>query len=196
MCSFASGNHFNPYTAHLFTKEERPQVALSVFCVLAFLGGLLYAVPFWTFVDAYLVPYFIFTYWLSMVTYLQHTDVQATYYRDGEWSYLKGNAHTHTHPPLHFTSLHLTHHSQLSTCESGTDSGRCVWCAGALSTVDRSYFDIIDHLQHDIGTHVVHHLFFTKVPHYNLRKATAAIKPLIGKYFLEVMCCLCCMDVL
>lgn len=142
---FTSGNHFNPYTERLFTKEERPMIFLSVSCVLAFLGILFYNFPILTLIDAYFIPWLLFTYWLSMVTYLQHTDIKATYYRDGEWTYLKG----------------------------------------ALSTIDRSYFDLVDHFMHDIGTHVVHHLFFTKLPHYNLRKATKAVLPILGQYYIR-----------
>lgn len=51
---------------------------------------------------------------------------------------------------------------------------------GNLSTIDRDY-GVFEHYHHDIGTHVVHHLFM-KIPHYHLREATAAIKPILGKY--------------
>jgi len=54
---------------------------------------------------------------------------------------------------------------------------------GGLSTIDRSYGRLIDHLHHSIGTHVVHHLFFTRIPHYHLNVATEAIKPLLGDYY-------------
>lgn len=54
---------------------------------------------------------------------------------------------------------------------------------GGLNTMDRSYGRFIDHLHHDIGTHVIHHLFFTKIPHYHLLEATEALKPIIGDYF-------------
>jgi fatty acid desaturase len=42
-----------------------------------------------TLLDAYFAPYLIFSAWLSLVTFLQHSDPQAVYYRDGEWTYLK-----------------------------------------------------------------------------------------------------------
>jgi len=52
---------------------------------------------------------------------------------------------------------------------------------GAISTIDRDY-GLINHIHHDIGTHVAHHVFLN-IPHYNLKKATEAIKPIMGDYF-------------
>lgn len=54
---------------------------------------------------------------------------------------------------------------------------------GGLSTIDRSYGAIVDHLHHDIGTHMIHHLFFTKIPHYHLVEATDALKPVLGDHY-------------
>jgi len=52
---------------------------------------------------------------------------------------------------------------------------------GAISSIDRDY-GFINHIHHDIGTHVAHHIFLN-IPHYNLKKATEAIKPIMGEYF-------------
>lgn len=54
---------------------------------------------------------------------------------------------------------------------------------GGLSTIDRDY-GIFNKIHHDIGTHVLHHLF-PQVPHYHLMEATEAIKPVLGKYYRE-----------
>ncbi len=54
---------------------------------------------------------------------------------------------------------------------------------GALSTIDRDY-GFINRIHHDIGTHVAHHIFLS-MPHYHLRTATAAIKPVLGDYYRE-----------
>lgn len=141
---FVSGNHFNPWDRKLFEPEETLPAAVSALSCAAFLGALFANFGPLFLLDAYFVPYMIFASWLSLVTYLQHTDPKATYYRNKEWNYFKG----------------------------------------ALSTVDRSYGAIIDYLHHDIGTHVVHHMLFTSVPHYHLKEATRAVKPMLGDAFL------------
>ncbi len=43
---------------------------------------------------------------------------------------------------------------------------------GGLSTIDRDY-GLFNKVHHDIGTHVVHHLF-PQIPHYHLTEATEA----------------------
>jgi omega-3 fatty acid desaturase (delta-15 desaturase) len=52
---------------------------------------------------------------------------------------------------------------------------------GNLSTMDRHY-GILEPIHHDIGTHIVHHLFMN-IPHYHLKEATEAIKPILGSYY-------------
>nr|QWW89555.1 Omega3 fatty acid desaturase [Chromochloris zofingiensis] len=54
---------------------------------------------------------------------------------------------------------------------------------GGLTTLDRDY-GIFNKIQHDIGTHVVHHLF-PQIPHYHLEEATAAVKEVMGPYYRE-----------
>jgi acyl-lipid omega-3 desaturase len=52
---------------------------------------------------------------------------------------------------------------------------------GALSSVDRDY-GIFNSIHHNIGTHVAHHIFLS-IPHYHLKQATAAIKPILGDHY-------------
>ncbi|KAJ4969733.1 hypothetical protein NE237_002832 [Protea cynaroides] len=54
---------------------------------------------------------------------------------------------------------------------------------GGLTTLDRDY-GVINNIHHDIGTHVIHHLF-PQIPHYHLIEATEAAKPVLGKYYRE-----------
>ncbi len=59
------------------------------------------------------------------------------------------------------------------------------WLRGALATVDRSFGRLLDALHHDIANHhVVHHLF-SAIPHYNAAEATAALRPLLGAYYVR-----------
>jgi acyl-lipid omega-3 desaturase len=54
---------------------------------------------------------------------------------------------------------------------------------GAISTIDRDY-GFINHIHHNIGTHVAHHVFLN-MPHYYLKDATEAIRPIMGEYLRE-----------
>jgi acyl-lipid omega-3 desaturase len=55
---------------------------------------------------------------------------------------------------------------------------------GGLTALDRDY-GIFNKIHHDIGTHVIHHLF-PQIPHYNLEEATEACKPVMGPYYRKV----------
>lgn len=58
---------------------------------------------------------------------------------------------------------------------------------GGISTIDRDY-GFINHIHHDIGTHVMHHLFPT-MPHYHLCEATEGGKKVMGEYYREPKRC-------
>lgn len=61
--------------------------------------------------------------------------------------------------------------------------GEWSYLRGSLSTVDRDY-GIFNALHHNIGTHVVHHIF-PQIPHYNLVEATECIKGVMGTHYRE-----------
>jgi len=140
-----TGSHFDP-NCDLFKPSERNHVLTSTAAYFAMLGvlGAIGSKIGWGMLGAlYGVPYLIGVAWLSVVTYLHHTDVEVPWYRNEEWNYMRGG----------------------------------------LSTRDRDY-GIFNEIHHNIGTHVVHHLF-PQIPHYNIVEATEYIKPVLGKYFVE-----------
>ncbi|GLJ42887.1 hypothetical protein SUGI_0889000 [Cryptomeria japonica] len=76
------------------------------------------------------------------------------------------------------TYLHHHGHDQRVPWYRGTEWS---YLRGALSTIDRDY-GVFNKIHHDIGTHIIHHLF-PQIPHYNLVEATEAAKPVLGKYY-------------
>ena len=71
------------------------------------------------------------------------------------------------------TVTYLQHHDNAVEDTLVYDDGSWTYLKGALQTVDRSYGYMIDNLTHNITDgHIVHHLFFTSIPHYNLARAT------------------------
>lgn len=63
--------------------------------------------------------------------------------------------------------------------------GEFDWLRGALSTVDRSFGWVMDHLFHHIAdTHVVHHLFH-EMPFYHAQEATKHVRAVLGDYYLR-----------
>ncbi|CAO2825685.1 unnamed protein product [Amaranthus hypochondriacus] len=142
-----SGSHFHP-ESDLFTPNAKKDIITSTICWSAmafFLVGLAFIIGPIQFLKIYGVPYMIFIMWLDFVTYLHHHghSQKLPWYRDEEWSYLRGG----------------------------------------LTTLDRDY-GVINNIHHDIGTHVIHHLF-PQIPHYHLIKATEAAKPVLGKYYRQ-----------
>ena len=72
-------------------------------------------------------------------------------------------------------------HTNPNVPHYGSDS--FTFIKGALSTIDRPYPTIIDHLHHHIGTtHVAHHLKYN-VPHYRAQKFTKDLKHILEKHY-------------
>jgi len=88
--------------------------------------------------------------------------------------YIIVNAWLVTYTWLHHTHIDIPHYG----------SDEFTFLKGSLSTIDRKYPDIINHLHHDIGsTHIVHHINY-RIPHYVAVNATKDVKKLLGKYYL------------
>ncbi|KNC74861.1 hypothetical protein SARC_12599 [Sphaeroforma arctica JP610] len=147
------GSHFNPFNEVLFkTTHDRICATVGTASIAAFLMSVFsFSVAhtptvlagFFAFVDWYFIPYIIFSMWLSLVTNLHHTHPESLFYRNAQWSFVKG----------------------------------------AATTVDRDFGPIINYFMHHIETHVLHHLFFTKIAHYNLVEATEYAKPALGHHY-------------
>merc|ERR1712161_81151 len=83
-----------------------------------------------------MVPWLVMSFWLFMVTYLQHHSDDGKLYTDDTYTFERG----------------------------------------AFETVDRDYGTWINRMSHHMmDGHVVHHLFFSKVPHYRLEEATKSL---------------------
>lgn len=152
-----SGCHFWPWNS-LFKKEERLGVGISALSVIGWLGVIAAATAkwgFWAVFQGYWIPYMIFVAWLDLVTLMQHTDKNALFFRGPTWNYLRGAMST-----IDRTYRHL------------------------IDPFNMGYGRLVDHLHHNISDgHVVHHIFFTQIPHYRLIAATNAIKPILGKHY-------------
>lgn len=65
------------------------------------------------------------------------------------------------------------------------DNSEWNFCRGASATIDREFGFIGKHIFHDIiETHVLHH-FVSRIPFYNAREGTAAIRKVMGKNYVK-----------
>jgi omega-6 fatty acid desaturase (delta-12 desaturase) len=89
--------------------------------------------------------------------------------------YLVVNAHLVLITFLQHTDTYVPHYRE----------GEFTWLRGALCTVDRSYGWLLDAAFHHItDTHVAHHLF-SHMPWYHAEEATAAMKGILGPFYLK-----------
>lgn len=84
---------------------------------------------------------------------------------------------------LLFTVTYLQHHSEDTEV---FDDSTWSYVEAAFHTIDRKFGTFmgisIDDMHHNItDCHLVHHLFFTGIPHYNLKKATSALVEYLAK---------------
>lgn len=149
---FYPHSHYD-YNSKYFRPSDKRMLDLSNISIVVFVclfvnfirtNGML------MFMNLYIIPYFVFSAWLSVVSYLHHHtshDKPILWYRGKEWNFLRG----------------------------------------CLSTIDRDY-GVFNELHHNIGTHVVHHIF-PQIPHYNLKEATLYIKYVLGSHYREPVKC-------
>jgi len=113
----------------------------AMFFIHFFYGG-----SFMVFCVLFMPCYFVFGFFLFVITYLQHHGPNTKVYDEGTWSYT----------------------------------------TAAFETIDLNYGWVINFFHHHIADcHVMHHLFFTKVPHYNLKLATSAMVKWLRENELE-----------
>ena len=80
-----------------------------------------------------------------------------------------------------FMVTYMHHHHEETVIYDDTSWS---FVPGALQTIDRFFGYGIDKFHHNItDCHLVHHLFFTQIPHYHLKRATQHILPLIEKSY-------------
>jgi len=114
-----SGNHYNP-KSDMFVGAEKGKAFTSAIWIYSFiiLLGVLTVWKGFTFVFVYWgVPWVLFVVWISLVTYLQHTDVRVPWYSSKEWTFLKGALSTidRDFGPIvnyihHNIETHVAHH--------------------------------------------------------------------------------------
>jgi acyl-lipid omega-3 desaturase len=116
--------------------KEKCNAALSVVVSIATAGTLWMNMGTMDFAVVCLVPWLVMSFWLFMVTYLQHHSEDGVLYTDETWNFERG----------------------------------------AFQTVDRDYGTWVNRASHHMmDGHLVHHLFFTRVPHYRLEEATTSL---------------------
>lgn len=119
------------------SNKEKLDAALSSVVSMATAGTLWANMGTADFAVVCMGPWVVMSFWLFMVTYLQHHSEDGKLYTDDTFTFERG----------------------------------------AFETVDRDYGKWTNRLSHHMmDGHVVHHLFFTKVPHYKLEAATLALR--------------------
>lgn len=122
------------WEGHSLKEKANAAVSVAISCATA---GMLWAsMGTADFAVVCMVPWLVMSFWLFMVTYLQHHSDDGLLYTDDTYTFERG----------------------------------------AFQTVDRDYGKWINRMSHHMmDGHVMHHLFFTKVPHYRLEEATKAL---------------------
>jgi len=118
-------NHFMPASPIYTTGSEQDAFNqklimisdVALFAVGAILYKFVQLTSFSHFIYTYFIPYLIVNFWLVLITYLQHTDLNLPHYTDGEWDWLRGALATIDRDYgfinivlHHITDTHVVHH--------------------------------------------------------------------------------------
>jgi omega-6 fatty acid desaturase (delta-12 desaturase) len=118
-------NHFAPkspiFTTGSASDAHHQKLILlsdvSLFAVLAVFYKFVQMTSLSHFIYVYFIPYLIVNFWLVLITYLQHTDLNLPHYTDGEWDWLRGALATIDRDYgfinivlHHITDTHVVHH--------------------------------------------------------------------------------------
>lgn len=131
------------------SRQEHWESLFSI--VVTFIVGVAYAAgSYWVaswygFAMLFVLPQFVFHFWLSLFTLLHHTTPEVQFMAPGEWTREKASLEC---------SVHVIY----------------PWW--------------VDLLNHDISWHVPHHVC-AAIPHYNLRRAFAALKESYAERIVE-----------
>jgi len=118
-------NHFMPSSPIYTTGSEMDgfnqklilisDVALIAVCCVLY--KFVQLTSFSYFMYMYFIPYLIVNFWLVLITYLQHTDLNLPHYTEGEWDWLRGALATVDRDYCfiniilhHITDTHVLHH--------------------------------------------------------------------------------------
>ncbi|KAI8815040.1 delta-12-fatty acid desaturase [Cladochytrium replicatum] len=123
----ASGQPYPEWTSHyfptapIFEKHQYTGVVISNLGLLAVISALTYTGSLYglaAVVKYYLIGYLGVNFWITMLTFLQHTDVKVPHYRDGQFNFVRGALSTVDRSFgsvlnyffHHITDTHVVHH--------------------------------------------------------------------------------------
>lgn len=118
-------NHFAPkspiFTTGGDSDAQNQKLILLSDVALFVVGAIMYkfiqvtSLAHWVYV--FFIPYLVVNFWLVLITYLQHTDLNLPHYTSGEWDWLRGALATIDRDYgflnivlHHITDTHVVHH--------------------------------------------------------------------------------------
>lgn len=114
-------SHFDPHAKALFKKKDANYVRLSTFGAVAACAAVGYAILTFGWVEVlrtYIIPQMSANFYLTAITFMQHTDKDVPHFNDDEWTWLRGALSTidRSMGPFvdgklhHICDSHVVHH--------------------------------------------------------------------------------------